>query len=87
MSDEFAPEIVAAAWTLKGVGPYGTDMEVVSLDAYNDLAQRCRNAEAACLIWARKALLLENGTVSELADSEVLRALRLPLAAIRKEDA
>jgi hypothetical protein len=75
------------AWTLKGVGMYGSDVEVVSLDAYRRLAQRCENAEAAALMWGRKCIELEGRAPSDFDDArllDIVRALRLPYSALRE---
>lgn len=71
-----------SAWVLPGVGPYGADVEVVSKAAYDRLAQRCLNAEAAALMWGRRVRLLEEGHTVELEDDGVIRALALPAAAL-----
>lgn len=76
---------IPESWTLPGVGMYGSDVEVVSLDAYRKLAARCENAEAAALMWGRKCLELERGSASEFdtaALAVLARSLRLPVAAI-----
>lgn len=79
---------VAKSWTLPGVGPFGSDVEVVSLDAYKQLAARCENSEATCLMWARKCMELEGKPPTGWDDfnkegaAQIIGALRLPVMAV-----
>jgi hypothetical protein len=87
VAEEFSPDVVEPqSWKLKGVGQYGSDVDVVSLAAYRELAQRCGNAEDACLMWARKAIELEGdrapSPMSEEIVQRIVDALRLPVSAV-----
>jgi hypothetical protein len=84
--DHLGDVAVPQSWLLEGVGPHGSDVEVVSLDAYWRLATRCENAETAALIWGRKCAELSGELSSELVDTrllDIVRALRLPYSALR----
>jgi hypothetical protein len=50
---ERSPE--PTAWRLPGAGMYGSDVEVVGLDAYRRLAVEADNAIQSCLRWAESA--------------------------------
>lgn len=83
--DSLGEIAIPQSWVLPGVGQEGSDVEVISLDAYQKLAARCKNAEASALMWGRKCSELENGRASEFdpaALAIIARSLRLPVSAI-----
>ena len=83
---EFAPDIVEPmSWKIKGIGMYGSDVDVVSLSAYQELATQYGYCKSACLMWARKCMELEGkppGPVAAEPLRVLARALRMPLAAV-----
>lgn len=57
---EFPPDAIEPrAWRLKGVGAYGSDVDVVSQAAYYDVAAQNTSFRHQTLRWAQRALALE----------------------------
>jgi len=54
---EFTPELIEPrSWRIKGVGQYGSDVDVVSLDQYAELNHLYRTNMAILGAWANAAL-------------------------------
>lgn len=54
---EFQPDLIEPrGWRIKGVGMYGSDVDVISLDQYQELVQLYRTNMAILHAWADSAL-------------------------------
>lgn len=54
---EFQPDLIEPrGWRIKGVGMYGSDVDVISLDQYQELVQLYRTNMAILGNWADSAL-------------------------------
>lgn len=57
MTVEFPQEVIETrSWRLKGVGAYGSDVNVVALDEYQDLAHAYKGALETLTRWAESAI-------------------------------
>jgi hypothetical protein len=56
MTVEFGEDVVQAhAWRLKGAGAYGSDVDVISIELYRELAANQKNTMTTLTKWAESA--------------------------------
>lgn len=72
MTVEFAQDVIQTrAWRLVGVGMYGSDVDVVSVDCYRDLIEELGNLRHALTNWSGSARAYEKA-LKEIAADEVI---------------
>jgi hypothetical protein len=60
MTVEFAQEVIESrSWRIKGVGMYGSDVNVVALDEYQDLVHAYKSTLETLTRWAKSAIAYE----------------------------
>lgn len=68
---EFAESVVEPnAWRIKGVGMYGSNVDVVSLDSYHELAAQSESFKRQCQNWALSAIRLRKAIEQHKASME-----------------
>lgn len=79
MSDRAWPQpedaVEPRSWRLKGVGMYGSDVDVVSLDEYRDLAHLQRTTQEALLRWAKRCHEIERRLARAVEVGERMHAM------------
>lgn len=88
MTVEFGEEVVQAhAWRLKGVGAYGSDVDVISVELYRELAHKQQTTMEALTRWAESAHKNEKrATALAEAGDELTRLLQLAYNHSRPDD-